>query len=700
MSSSKEIKSKFKLEFEAPGAEQTKKKIEGINKALSPSKITGGMEALSKIQSRNLRQMAAMQKQVASLSKTFAGLEKIVDRIGKAMDKIEGGGGRGGSGGGERRPPISGGGGGRSGGGGGGGAGGGGEGNFTRGVLQGAGFGQYYPSNQRAGMIRQAFGASVGSFGRQVGGGLASSPFTGMAGIQQAAGGIPFVGGIASGAIGQAMGYGQSALAYQQSRLGLTSVLGRQGVAGVAAGGQAYSDTYAKVMAGGIDESAVRAAGDSVRSRSTQAAEVAASKVEAPGQGTKPNPFGFGIPAAIRADPSLDVVGASAKEAETLKRKELLQGLSGKAASEAGAARAAVDPLSRLTASGNELMGKGAIETNQFIGALLGRGGPGASENFMETAMAASTLFGVGAETSGAFQKGQKRGGISGVGSSATDMLVNSIQEATAAGMDETEVRDFLQHISQAQDQFLSGGMPISPGSLARMAGSLGGTGLGAGRGMALGQSISERMKNIAATGEVNSPLDFQLMRLKGYKGSGGSGDMRQALKAMESGELSPDEQRQLFSIMGGGAGVNEDSAVIATKNRLATEFGVKMTDQEVMQLRHGTFGLKQFGPEETPEMMKARAKTSTDIMGGGVKDQNTIDNMGIMIGEKLLPALQAFEISSQNTAKAFAEFSPSLKALGEASQAITEKLPALAGKAEWVIEKILNFIGVNQSGG
>lgn len=101
---------------------------------------------------------------------------------------------------------------------------------FTRGVLQGAGLGEYFPEKDVKGLWWNALGRKAGQFGA----GALSTPFTGAQGFSQMLGGLPVVGGFAQGMMGMGMGRAQEALGFRSSTQSLAYLgMGRNPVGSV-----------------------------------------------------------------------------------------------------------------------------------------------------------------------------------------------------------------------------------------------------------------------------------------------------------------------------------------------------------------------------------------------------------------------------------------------------------------------------------
>lgn len=697
MSSNKEIRTKFKLQFEAPGADETKKKIDKINQGLSPGKLTGGLEALSKIQSRNLRQMAALQKQVSGLSTTFKGLERIVDRIGRAMDKIEAGGGRGGGGGGRgrrglgpvhgpdlppgfRRQQA-------------------GDPSFFRGIVQGMGFGDFLPQNNKRGMAVQAGGnllgrtvRGAGRRGAQMGGGLASMPFSGLQGLQTAAMGIPIVGGTLAGMLGQ----------------------------GAAAAGQNLSFQRSLIPLGGhLDPRGARAAAAAARNREMGRAITGLPAQEFSSSGMRPNmqrnkfgkmvPVGDGIPINPR------------ETAESLNRRRTFSGKFesgrlGRANAAAGAARQGALGLSGLASAGVSLGGMNAIEANQFALGLLRRGG-GSLGNAMKggavrSAMSAQTLFGAGPESTGAFLRGSRQGGMIGAKNPGRG-LEEAIKDGMAAGMDTTEIREFLEQIAHAHDQFIRTGIPVNPKSIAMLAGAAAGTGMGVGRGSFVGQAVAGRAQQISQTGPQTAADFMLLQKMGGFQGGGLEG-LESAMGKMENLEnLKPEQFLDFVKSVSSGAGGG--AAGRFSLRNVFQGFGAPLGIDESKMLQGAATG-GPLSPEHRAQVAKVQKELAgarsgargfglergaKDVMGlaGGARNQASIDNQLIAAGGKILPTIQNLERSQANAVTALGELKPTLDSISRGAVEISKSLPDIARSLQMLIDKLMSMAGGSSGG-
>lgn len=728
MTSGKEIRSKFKLEFDTPGADQAKKKVDKIRESLG--KLGDGSKAvnanaLSAITHRNLKQMAVLQKQVGQLAGSFKSLNEAVQKLTASINHGGGGGrGRGGGGG----PPPAGGA-GPSGGGGGGGpspaprrgsvrGGSRHPGSFFRGLIQGAGFGEFYPDQSRAGMMKQAGGRMLG----QMGAGIASMPFTGLQGMQQGLAGIPFVGGIAAGALSAGQADAQKALGYQQNLLGLAPYLNTRNIARAHV---AASTARSGVLARGITHATeADVLTPALTANQDEAEREAIFDARRPGSGSAhqnvimPTPIGGGGGGQLASIGSArrDVITQAMREEDT-RRQGILDTEADRAAR---AAQSGMNPLGNLNSAAANLGAMDANEAAKFAQGLLGRsggqlGGKGLGSEFVNNAIAAKTVFGAGGDITGAFGQAARRGGIVGGGNSS-EALIKAIQAGMSAGMDDSEVRDFLQTVAQAQEQFLRTGIPVNPQSMATAMGTMASTGLGVGRGSAVGQQLTGHAQQISQTGPQSAADMLMLQKFGNFKG-GGLDDLESAMEKLENlQDLKPEQFLDFISSIskGSGGGSQGRYALRSVFGGMGAKLGIgeskliqkaadggQLTDGEKKQVA----AIQSEMARRTSEAqglggtgLQNRASGTVGTLAPGVRTQAGIENLNIAIGQKLLPTMANFEKVAQKSAESLKEFAPTLEAVSGATLGIASKLPGIAAGVQDIFNLILRFIG--RSGG
>lgn len=689
------IKSTFQLQFTTPGAQQAQKTVAKLSKSMSAGSMTTGMNALSKVMTKNMRQMAMMQKQVASMASTFAKLNTVVLNFGKALAKVQmpGGCGSGGSSGGGGAPaptpraaaaPRA-----KH------------SGSFFRGVLTGAGYGHYYPQENKAGMVRQAMGTAVGRSASSIIGGAASAPFTGLSGIAMAASGVPLFGGTMAGLLGQGQSAATAGLEYQQSKIGLGGFLTRGSYRQMGRLQAQAEAARSKIMAeqyqafGAYDGPTYGGLTFDQRRRTHGGDDAAISKK-----------FGLGI------DPDKNLrknASDSARKGFEMDRQ--------KRADAAFSAVMGQDIFGRLSDMGKDF-GKSATQTNQFALAMLQRSGGSVSNllnsGLLKAGMGAETVFGAGPEVTGAFGKGVRRGGLTGTGS-AGDQLTAAIKEGVTAGMDRTEVHDFLDLIAKRQDEFARTGLPVDPKSLAALTGSIAATGLGQSRGANLASGFTSRIQQVGQGGPQTA-ADFLLMQTMGFKGGGLKGleDVMDKMENMK--DMSPEDFLRFVGAVSKGSGGNE-AGRFALKSVFKSNFNTPLTVADSKFLQSASEGdINNLSPEMRDKVMAARdaaaasqrAGAGFDLsstakaaqgLGPNVGLQADVDNLLIFAGNKLLPSMQELEKSQALSVTALANLEPTLKAISAGVVDIAKNFPEFTQAIQNFISKFIGDPNVHSGG-
>lgn len=724
MPSSKDIRSTFRLSFETPGADAAKKKIEGINDALTSKKTRSETDKLSKARQKGLeREMRLFERKQQAEDRAH---RKTVERIHREEqirnrmverfrmkhqaaderhsmqadrarerqrqrdDMHE-----------ERRQrkeekirksaP-----------------------DFFRGVLQGAGLGDFYPQDDRRSMLKQTAGNVVGSAARgvasrglQVYSGLRSMPFTGVQGLQTAAMGIPFAGGVLAAAIQQGQGAATKNLEFQRSMIPLGGFMGARGFGDLSRAGAAGSAAKAAMLARGISEADVDAAGGFGRPN-----KLPAGMAGSPGsmQMDRMRAFFEGKGGAALDSMSGVVPGKTRAVSRSGVRKKLEADLARRAEDEEARVSGSINPFSRLASAGLHFGGMDATQSNQFGLQFLQHAGGTLPEAFkgglLKKAIAAQTVFGAGPETTGAFGRGARRGGIVGGDGRGGQALEEAIKDGMAAGMDTTEVRDFLEQIAQAQQKFLQTGIPVNPRSLAMLAGTVAGAGLGVGRGSAIGSAFAGRAQQISQQGP-QSAADFLMLQKIGKFGGGGLEGLEDAMGRMENlKNLSPEDFMDFVKSVsqGAGGGVGGRFSLRSVFGQIGAPLGVDESKMLQSGAEGGTLTAEQRDRIASIQSQLASGQASAggfSLSGAaknslglapGVSEQAGIENLLTFAGGKILPALQKLEESQANSVRAFTELAPTLGVLSDSAFAVSEELPAIAKNLQrfldWMVTK------------
>lgn len=704
----KESKTKWTLEFNTERADDLRRKVEQIAKMLEPDTLNAGFAKMEAFMATNQRQMAALDKTLQTLTrslKNFGGGADDVDRMGKGLERAR-----------KETRQL-------------------GEeaqrsGRFMQGLVQGLGVGEYMPAGP--GMGRQVAGRMIGRGARRVGrsaAGLASAPFTGLSGVAQGLQGIPVIGGLLGGQVMAAQATSQQFVQYQRQQLQLAPYMdpmqmaaqaqaARSGAVSPAAATRMRGEAlYRAARPGGADlQSAVDAGITNVASSLTQGLP---EKIREPLEEGLRNAVGkttVGKAIAAVSDPKAQENAFN----EMLRRPE---GAAAVSAAErritekrqeayfAEARKQIAIQKGNLASQGLGLAGMNVTQSMQFAGQVMGVGGgtmAGAQgQGAISSAMAAQTLLGAGPQVSGAFLRAGRRGGIVGAQGQAGPAMVEAIRAGMEAGMDNTEVRDFLQQIASAQEEFKRTGIPVAPKAIAGMGRAFAASGVGIGRGGAMGTALTRRAQEIAQQGP-RSAAEFQVLKqLGGFEG-GGLRELEQAELRLEKGEFGTQEMMGLVrtfarGVSGAGApgqrrgirrglgalGVNigvEESMFLQAAAEGGMESLTAEQRERVTNIQREISDRGALAPQNL-EDFKQQARTMTTVLASTVKRQASIENQRIAIGGKIVTAMQNFELATTKGQKAFATFGDNLNALALALNQFANLLPTAADKLKDLVD-------------
>lgn len=569
-----------------------------------------------------------------------------------------------------------------------------GRGAFSQGLLQGAlpgGLIQRGP-----GALQQAAGTAIGAGARGLAydrprtilGGLASSPFTGISGIAQGLAGIPVVGGMLAGQLQTTAGFAGMALQRQSMLRGLAPQLGAGFLptgpsdAQIAkAQGAILAREYKNLKFPSKVPSDVTRRILELRAGGT---EVSSAGVSPWGMGIKektPMPWAGagdqavtewkGRQAAAAAGPKMQAVGAAMR----------------------GQRRGGVEGAIR--AAGLTYGGLSALESTQFAGALSTVGGGTMADlrgqDMLGTAVAAQTKYGVGADVSGQFLRGMRRGGIAGEqGQTAGGVLTRTLADAVELGLKGSEVQEYMRTVAQGISQFQTTGIPFNPRSLKEMTLGLRDAGLAPTRAQTVAQGLTGAAQGIAQRG-VQSALDVVMMQTLGGARGGGLQGYIQSMQKLESEGVKGPEMGKLFKVLmgSGGGGAAGQITFHSAMQRMGIpvsweETGLmqrqaegRLTDDDRKRLESLQKEWEQ-GPESAKDLQEQAASLIKQI-APGLKRQSDIQNQQLDVGGKMLGAVQNMEKAAVNINSTFAkEVGPPLTKLTEGILTLTQQVPEI----------------------
>lgn len=536
---------------------------------------------------------------------------------------------------------------------------------FSQGFLQAAAPGMASLFLQRGpGMRRQAMGMAVGGLmSRAVKGGVGM--FTGLQGMQQSLSAIPIVGGAVAGQLGAAAGYGQQALAFQRQRMDLTPFMRFRNP--TSSGPGAMSEREINIQSGEARQEGVRRYLRLQASITGEPYQGLVNRLGRPGEEALTKPaFAQGQREA-----------ASLRNRLTQERNIRLQELERRRAG-----------LGGLEGLGRQLRGLGPQEAMAEIGALFQAGGGrfgtgpegiGSQRQFLQTALSAKTVFGVGPEVSGAFQMAGRRGGLIGGRGRAPEALTGALREAISLGLEGSEITNYMQQVASGIQQFQTTGIPFSKESVQAMSVELAKGGISGTRATQIAQGFTRYTQQIGTRGPA-SGRDFMLMQqLGGYTGKGGPEALEQAyinLEQMRTGEggvFGAGSQmqgfmRRLMSMGGGGA-----MGRLFLRRQLS-QMGIQVGAKEMQVLGKQLMDPASLTPEDrgviegerkrlrlgerraegmrTPEQLMQTAARLVSDMGPNLRKQAAIQEKQLSVGTSMLKTVQNLEMTSANATK------------------------------------------------
>jgi hypothetical protein len=525
------------------------------------------------------------------------------------------------------------------------------RGGFAQGVLQGItpGVG---PFLQRGpGMQRQMAGMAIGRAGRGMAGAVTGMPFGGLGALAQGLMSIP--GGAALG-VPLMQATRQAAMALQ-FRGGVQQAMPFLGIE------QLQARTGARL---------VRARRGFTNEEIERRARRAAEEVM---PGGAPGAF-------VRAEPTEEELAREGSRASMLYKAEKKRLLDERAKRIGRATAERREFFESIAGPGARLAGIAKPEAFQFAAQVAQVSGGRAIEmvrrspEFFRTAFAAKTLYGAGPEVAGAFMQAERRGGLVGAAGRGGEAFAEALGQATAIGLEGSEINDFLSIIASGIQDWKRTGIQINAGAITGIARGVGAA-VGAVRGMAIARGMQAAATGMAARGPQTS-LDLMMMQAAGYRG-GGAAEFERAQIALEEG-LSPQQWNTILERLiqqgGGGAG---GRLYAATRFR---EAGIQMPGSEMQKLAREGIREMPGAPRLTGMELEERAAAAMDP---ALARRAGIMNEQISAGNKLLKATQDLEATASTITKAFSE------ELGPLISDVTGKFLALSKALPGVVEAV-----------
>jgi hypothetical protein len=553
------------------------------------------------------------------------------------------------------------------------------RGGFAQGLIQGAVPG--LPFLQRGpGMRRQVVGMAAGRAIRGVAGGMVGAPFGGAQSIVQALSSIPGGGAIAAPIV-RAMQQSQQYLQAEQVRMQTLPFLGGVGMqqAIVGAGQRAIpaAQRAGRRAAAAVKVPTIQATTQVGRLYlENQAREVLGlgpkpiNEVETPPEVISmmerlgKTAVGRQMQSAAGADIAENIKDLRRRASEKAERKTI-------GAARARARRAFMEGAD-IQGLGAELMGVAAPEARQFAAGITQAGGGYGRElgqgRFLESAMAARTLFGVQAPTAGAFLRGGRRGGLVGGLGRGGPELRSALADAMRLGLEGSEINTYLQEMAAGINEWRQTGVPFNRQSIADMAQGMGQLGLGGVRGAAVAQGFRRAAIGVSREGPQTAAQLLMMQTMGGLNLQEMTPEaIEEAQIRMEKGEFGKGAETKFIETMlratGGGAlgrgrvrgalggmGIQLGAEEMRLMGR-RIEGALTPEDEERLQVlqEQRARGGAMAGIAETPEALAAAARRAVPP---AVLRQAKLTNQQIATGRMMIKTVQTMEKTANRVTK------------------------------------------------
>lgn len=645
-----DIRTTLRIDAAVAGVEEAVKAGERIQEALEPAKAVEGFERLeAQIEAigRGLVWMGAQGANALTLLEQ--GFDRLANKAARAAQESE-----------------------RA------------RGSFAQGLAQGSGMGEYIPRGP--GMGQQIAGRMTGQIGR----GVLSTPFSGMAGLSTALSAIPG-GGVIAGAMQQGVSFAESALAYEGMELSALPLLD------IGAGYGAGPGTISAEAASRIAK--LTAERDRLQGLSGPGAVPGVTGGPTiPMVGTSGVTMGM---ASSGAAPGIAAGKIGNVQAELDRAQAQAE-----ASARSAAFRAAVmGPIEQMRSAGLGMgfsesaslaFGGGAAETAGSFGVLQRQG-------LLGSGLAANRLFGTGAGTIGSFAAGGRLGAFTG-GGTGDSQLEAAIGRGLQMGLERTELRERLERIATGVEEFRRTGIRIDPEGTDRMAGMFRSV-LGAGRGGMVAEGVRSASTRVSSQG----PQDFlELMMLQevGFSG-GGLGEYQRARSNLEGGAFGEKQLQSLYGRL--TAGRDPETAAFnieqvqkrlfgqssVTESRLVAADQLDnvdfLTDAERDLLRSrradalfGGGGQREIGAaiSGTGGLVGAATSASGRVAPGTVRGVG-IEAEQRAAGKAMMGVMQDFAQSTTSSARALSRFGPQIEKVTDMAADLAKALDDAAASAK-----------------
>lgn len=539
------------------------------------------------------------------------------------------------------------------------------RGGFAQGFMQAAMPGAQF-MQRGPGMWRQAAGVAAGGVAR----GMAMTPFTGVQGIVQALQSLPG-GGMLAAPLMQSLAQAQGALQFKGQRQQLAPFL-QMGMQ--APGMVGETSTQQQERIGRQIDTAITEQGGRIGQR---ARAPVADVFAGPGRtmiGEVWKAFkgatGGGRPewGALERARERDVEAAGGeKPYAAVERQKMIERAIEK---EGGVSQQRRRTLQDVLRSQGQRLGFALPEAMQMMGGITQAGGGVGRELVTQkmgiAGMAAQRLYGVGADVSGAFLQGGRRGGVVGGLGRSGEAFTGALADAVRLGLEGAELTEYMGQMAGDIRQWRSTGISIDPASMTAAAAGFAGMGMGGVRGAAMARGVYGQARELSKRGPGGAEELMMLQTLGGFQGRGAL-DLEEAQLRLEEGDFGIEDIRRLAGRSLSAAGGGEKGRHVFRGTQMGKGMGIREVRLLQKQIQGGDLTITE---QATVDKALEEAKTGIAAAvgggpaglleaAGGVTDaalqrQSRQANKQLAIGDTMVKTMLNFEEIASNVNEGF----------------------------------------------
>ncbi len=534
---------------------------------------------------------------------------------------------------------------------------------------------------------------------RGVAGGASQIPFQGAGGIAQALQSTPG-GGMLAAPLMVGMARATKALQYRQQKQELAPFLNMGGLAGgnITTGGTAAQQRTRAMTQAASDMAKERANRGKLKVHGGGLTALASLAIQ--GAGSLLGPImGGGVKgrlAGLQRD--RDIAAAGGEDAYNTQQDLREQNRRADAiVSRDGIAKQRMRhrTLGDVIRQQGARFGFASPEAMQIMGGISQAGG-GTGQDLVSQGMVqmgmAGKRMGMGADVSGAFLQGGRRGGVVGGLGRAGGAMEDAIKEGMALGLQGSELNDWMQQMAGDIRGWRSSGIPINSSSISAIGTSLAASGIGGLRGSVMARGLAKKAQELSTRGPSSAAELVMFQELGGFKG-GGVEELEEAQLRMQETKFDSKAINKVASrFLGAGGGGAAGRAVFRrAMGSMGVNMGIRESRLLEKQVRGGTLdeteakALAAAQSEREAGATAAGAFSPGAVAGGidsALKRQANITNQQIASGQRMITAMQDLEVTTGNVVNGFTKLAAGpLTNLTKSIAGLSDEIPGLADR-------------------